>query len=341
MPSDVVMTRPQTRRATIDDVAAAADVSRQTVSNVLRGRGRVGSETRERVLIAVQELHYRAHPGASSMRSRRTGQIAHPLPYNELMPTNAIMGEFIGALAVAAHERNYHLLLAATGHNDEVAAILELIRTGRADAFVLADTVHNDPRVALLVARGVPFACFGRTEPAMPQCWVDIDNGAAIQRVVSHLIDAGHRRIAFVGYELTHYWDHERLNAYETAMKNAGLEAAAVLTGHDSRRTREAIENLLDRDQPRSAIVCGSDVLAADVYAVANRRGLHIGSDLAVTGFDGSVVGRVLTPSLTTITIPSGEIARSIVARALLELEAPSERPGELLAAPLMLGDSA
>ena len=100
------------RRATIDDVARAAGVSRQTVSNVVRGRGRLGSATRDRVVAAIEELDYKPHAGAASLRSGRTYRIAYPIPVHEFLPGNVIMLEFLQFMVAAARAREHQVLVA-------------------------------------------------------------------------------------------------------------------------------------------------------------------------------------------------------------------------------------
>src|SRR5277367_1978385 len=103
---------PRTRptdagQITIQDVARAAGVGRQTVSNVLNDSGRVGEATKVRVLEAVAALGYHPHHGARSLRSRRTRQLAYVMPRVQLLPGNYIMQQFLQALAAASAHRSH------------------------------------------------------------------------------------------------------------------------------------------------------------------------------------------------------------------------------------------
>lgn len=324
-------------RITIDDVARAADVSRQTVSNVLRGRGRVADETRARVREAIETLGYRPHAGAASLRTRRSGRIAHPIFPGELDPANTIMLEFIRALTAAAGQRNHYLLLAADGAGD----VADLVQSGAVDAVVLADIAPDDDRVATLIRLGVPFACWGRLEPSLPQNWIDVDSRAGVHDVTARLVTAGHTDVAFLGYQAKGPWDIERETGYREAVSAAGLDDNVVTPTSDDVAIRQAIDTLLDGTSPPTAIVTGSDVLARAIYLAAMYRGITIGADLAVTGFDGGTVGRSLTPSLTTLAIPLDHIAGWLIDRALAEIDGPTGEPGELVMPELILGDSA
>lgn len=341
-------------RATIDDVARAAGVSRQTVSNVVNRRGRVGEDTRARVEATVAELGYRPNLGASSMRSKRTRMLGHPMAPTEQNPNNAALLEIIQALAKAAGDTGHHLLLTAVrggGAGDGATEVAELIQHGAVDAFVLTEVMPGDARVALLAARRMPFACFGRTDPDMPQNWVSTESRAEMRRMTEHVLGKGHRRIAFLGTEATPAWQRNREAGYRAAMAAAGLpevvvrpvggpgDPDGVVGGLDG--VIAAIEGLLDAPRPPSAVLTSTDELAAAVYAVARQRGLRIGEDLAVTGYDGSAAGRLLTPALTTVAIPFDEISRRVVARALREIDGPTGEPGEIIRACITDGASA
>lgn len=337
------MTVPARRgsRIGIDTVALAAGVSRQTVSNVLSDRGRFTPDTRQRVLEEVRRLGYRPHRGAQSLRSRQSRQLAFPLSPALLRSGNVIMAQFLQAVVAAATERDHSVLVSAAG-TDTAAHLRELVAGASVDAFVVADTEHDDPRIAYLCAAGVPFGCFGRTAPGLPQCWVDIDNGAGMRSLVAHLAERKHQRLAYLGYAGPGYWDDERAAGFRAGMADADLIPDERLV----RRTTDAdahrvADRLLAGRRPPTAILTGSDALASVVYDVARARGLVVGADLAVTGFDGGAVGRSLVPSLTTIAMPLTAIARAVVDRALAEFTGASRgAPGELVAGELIVGES-
>ena len=320
-------------------MAELAEVSRQTVSNVINERGRVGKDTRRRVLRAIETLRYSPHPGASSLRSGRTMQLAHPMPAIELDPGNAIAIEFIQALVAAAGRRDHHVVLSAS--HDDIAETEELIRSGRVDGFVFTSLEPHDPRIVLVAERGIPFACFGRTEARLPQCWVDIDNASAIAIAANHLLAKGHTDIAYLGYAGDAYWDYERIDGYRTAVKAAGLPAEQVLCPNTPAGIEAALAELFAAPELPTAIVTSSDALAAALYTAAERRGIAIGVDLDVTGFDGGLIGRNLVPKLTTVVIPVAEIADLVVERVLREVDGPTGDAGQFVPVTLSVGESA
>jgi DNA-binding LacI/PurR family transcriptional regulator len=336
--------RATTRQVTIQDVARAAAVSRQTVSNVLNGSGRVGDAARTRVLEAVAALGYQPHHGARSLRSRRTRQFAYVMPRVQLLPGNYIMQQFLQSLAAACARRNYGMLTVVPD-GDSRDEMRRLIASRSVDGFLLSELQQDDPRVRLLSEAGMPFACFGRTGPALAQSWVDIDNRGAVTSAVEHVLDQGFGRIAFVGYRTPNPWDTERAAGFRDGLAVRGIAAdqADVLLV-DDKSARRKIRSLLSASRPGrrpDAVVTSSDRLAGVVYSVASELRLRIGLDLAVTGFDGSAAAALMHPRLTTVAIPVDDIARRVVGRALRQLEhGPDQQPGEVVPVKLRLGQS-
>ena len=189
------------RNVTLIDVARAAGVGKSTVSNVLNGSGRVGEAARARVLETVDQLGYRPHHGARSMRSRRTMQLAYFMPAIQLELTNLIMMQFMQSLLRAGAQQHYRVLVVAQD-NDPLDDIRSLVAGRIVDGFVLSELRPDDKRVELLTELGVPFACFGRTRPGLPQPWADIDNAEAEADAVRHVAERGYTRPAYIGYGL-------------------------------------------------------------------------------------------------------------------------------------------
>ena len=325
-------------------MARAAAVSRQTVSNVLNGSGRVGNAARARVLEAVATLGYHPHHGARSMRSRRTMQFAYVLPRVQLFPGNYIMQQFLQSLAAVSARRGYSMLIVVPD-GDPRDDIRRLIASRSVDAFLLSELQQEDPRVMLLAEAGVPFACFGRTAAALPQNWVDIDNRGGTASAVEHVLARGFRRIAFLGYRSPNHWNTERAAGFTDGLAARGISAGQTnMLLVDDTSARRKIRSLLSAgrlDLRPDAIVTGSDRLAGVVYSVAAELRLRIGQDLAVSGFDGSAAAAMMHPRLTSVAIPVDDIARRVVARALKQLDCgPDHDPGEVVPAKLRLGES-
>ncbi len=330
-------------RYTIDDVARLAGVSRQTVSNVLRGRGGFAADTAARVLSAATTLDYRPHRGASSLRSKRTMQLGYHMPDSHLRPSSISLLQFMQALVRAAARVGYDVLVFAPD-GQVLEEMSDLIDSRTVDAFVLSELDLPDSRVALLNERRVPFACFGRTASNLPQSWVDVDNVAGIAAAVDHLAGRGIDRLAYVGYAGSSYWNEERLRGFQQGARRHRIRVPKrwIVCVDDDANVPAAMRRLLTGQHPPTGIVTSNDSLAALIYPVAASLGLDIGKDLAVTGFGGSEVLQLLDPPLTTVVLPVEDIAARVVDRALREISgASSGEPGQIVVPRLAIGASA
>lgn len=323
-------------------MARLAGVSRQTVSNVLNGRMAFSRDTESRVIAAMAALAYKPSRAAQTMRSRRTRQLGYHMSGEQLEAMRGFTLGFVQALVKAAALEE-HQIVVFTHHGDDPAPVFrDLIARRGVDAFVLDESSVDDPRVRLLAAEGIPFACFGRTAPDLPQQWVDVDNVAGMLRLVEHLVAAGHRDFAYVGATGGEYWKRDRLDGLRQGLAVHGLAIAddRVFVGTDG-EIRGWVGGLLRR-QPPAAIVTSSDAVAVVVVNSCHAAGLRVGRDIAVTGFDGGAIGLLTDPVLTSVRIPVERIARELVARCLAEISSgPTGRPGLLVPTELAVGASA
>jgi DNA-binding LacI/PurR family transcriptional regulator len=335
---------PQSKaRSDINDVAKLARVSRQTVSNVLNNRSGYSEDTRARVLRAIEELDYQPHRAARSLRSRRTMQLGYHMPGDQLAAENAFVLGFIQALVRGAADRGHHILV-FTEQGEELEVFRELVAIRGVDGFILSGSRVDDPRVRYLHRAGIPFAMFGRTDPGLPQAWVDTDSVAAAASAVHYLADRGHESFAYLGYDAKNYWDLERLEGFRKGLADHGIRVAEgnVVLGSTLEEVRADVLRLLARKRRPTAIVCGSDVLAAVAVNAAKSVGLRLGQDVAVTGFDGGFVQQMTEPTLTSVRIPVDRIAAELIGRCLREIDdGPTSEPGLIVPTEIAAGGSA
>jgi len=330
-------------RSDINDVARLARVSRQTVSNVLNSRTGYSEDTRNRVLRAIEELDYQPHRAARSLRSQRTMQLGYHMPSEQLAAENAFVLGFIQALVRAAAGHGHHVLV-FTEQDDELEVFRELVAIRGVDGFILSGSRVDDPRARYLHQVGVPFAMFGRTAPGLPQCWVDIDSVAAASSAVDYLVDRGHKSFAYVGYAAKNYWDLERLEGFRKGLADHGIRVGerSIVLGDTLEEVHGDVLKLLGRKRRPTAIVTGSDVLAAVTVNAATSMGLRVGQDVAVTGFDGGFVQQMTEPPLTTVRIPVDRIAAELIASCLREIdEGTTQGAGILVPTEIAVGGSA
>lgn len=308
-----VAATPSTR-ATIVDVARAAQVSRQTVSNVLNRPDKVAAPTLERVRAEIARLGFTPHVTAQQLRRRKAAAFGFEVNPSGHGKMGHILDEFLVQLTVAAPDHGSHLMVFAPDAEDVIEGYRQTLATGLVDGFVLADTRRGDPRPQWLLDHDVPFVSFGRVWdlPDLHQ-WVDVDGGAGVRQGVAHLVEAGYDRIGFLGWPSGSPVGDDRRSGWLAGLADAGRsnpdEAEAEESVQDLDQATAAAERLLARLGPGSAVVCASDMLALGAVRAARNAGLALGPDVGVVGFDDTDVAEAL--SVTSIRQPIAEAART------------------------------
>ncbi|MDK0520212.1 LacI family DNA-binding transcriptional regulator [Streptomyces sp. ML-6] len=335
------------RQVTIEEVARAAGVSRQTVSNALNAPHRLREATLARVTAAIDELGYRPDQSARSLRTGTRKVIGYPAPADNPADPNPLMGGFLQALVTAADEVGHRILLFRSDPQQGVGAVArsfnDLIAARQVDGFILSDVIHDDPRVDVLAEAGFPFAAFGRTAPGRPQNWVDIDSAAATAALVELLLDQGHRRICYLNSAASLPWLADRRAGFLRAAAAAPDGAFEVgVPEDDPAALSHAVQRLLSGSDRPTALVCASDWLALTAYQAVRAANLAVGADIAVTGFNDIPLCTMLQPALTSARLPLAVIARALVDRLVTAVEDPTAAPssGLLLPAEPVVRDS-
>ncbi|TDW30331.1 LacI family DNA-binding transcriptional regulator [Cryobacterium psychrophilum] len=291
------------RLPTIEDVARAAQVSRQTVSNVLNTPAIVKPATRKRVEVAIRKLAYRPHASARRLRMRKSSTIAIRLDPMTNGISGALLDRFLHALTEQADDRGIRILLfTAADPAAEIEQIRKLRASGDVDAFVLTATFHGDPRTKWLVESDVPFVTFGRPWGAddmnhSTHLWVDVDGFAGMREATIHLIDRGSSRIGYVGWPSPSGTGDDRHRGWQTAvgerlaLGDDDLTALNVSVEDRLEDARNAVVTLLEGDDRIDGLVCASDTLALGAMIAAASVGR---SDLPIIGFDNSPVGQAI-----------------------------------------------
>jgi LacI family transcriptional regulator len=317
-------------RVTIKDVSRAAGVSIKTVSRVLNQERYVGAETRARVEAAVAALNFRPSNAARSLAGRRSWQIAlicdNPNPYYVYEMQSGIRDrcEAAGVRMIAQpYDRESPRLIA------DIEALVD--GTG-VDGLILTPPVADHPLVLeLLGKRGIRFVRVSPgVQPGLAPS-VFIDNEAAAAAMTAHLIEAGHRRIAFVAGHRSYATSGQRMSGYLRALQAAGIAIDLELVrqgdfGFES--GAQACESLLALARPPTAVFASSDTMAAGAVQAAHRAGVAVPGALAIAGFDDTALARFVWPPLTTIRQPIRELAHQ--AADLLLGDGPADEAREV-----------
>jgi DNA-binding LacI/PurR family transcriptional regulator len=318
------------KRATIMDVAAAAHVSRQTVSNVVNRPQRVAPATLDRVTAEIRRLGFRPSLAARSLRQERANALGIELHSLDGRGMGGIREAFLLELTVASRQHDSHLVPFAAEHHEQPLPAYEDLRAGNlVDAFILTDTRSEDPRPGWLRRHGIPYASFGRVwdEPDFTW-WVDVDGAAGVADGVRHLMDAGYRRVGFLGWPDGSPIGDDRRAGWVSATTDAGVFVPswhAEAPGELAAATRAA-GPLIDAVGIGGALVCSSDVMALGAWMVLRERGLTPGPDFGLVGFDDSELAHSF--GLTSLRQPLDVVAEnilSILEHARLGGELPTE----------------
>ncbi|MCJ8156427.1 LacI family DNA-binding transcriptional regulator [Sphingomonas sp. LaA6.9] len=291
---------------TIRDVAREAAVSVASASRALNGHSNVTDKTRKRVIEAAARLSYVPHSGARSLTMRHTGTIGVVLP--DLF--GEFFSEIIRGIDRAAHQRGLQLLLANMhGSPEETASAIRAMR-GRVDGLLVMSPNVDCDFLAANLPGGLPTVMLNGHIDGIGHGSLSIDNYAAAQAMVGHLVDRGYRRIAHIAGPIGNSDAEERLRGFRHAMTELlGDANPLVFPGDFSEDAgREAGRSIAADPQAVDAVFAANDVMAVGCMSALEEAGVAVPARIAVSGFDDIPIARYVTPSLTTMRVRIAEL---------------------------------
>ena len=193
------------------------------------------------------------------------------------------------------------------------------------DGMVLSRMRLQDWRADYLCQNDFPFAAHGRTLNCDDYSYIEMDSRSGFELLVRHLVERGYRRIAYIGAPAIFTLQADRYAGYCSGLAAAGIafDPSLVLEGDLSRNGGyQAAQNLLAMDNPPTGIICINDLTAVGAMRAARERGLQVGRDVAVTGYDGTDDSEHSQPPLTTLRQPVYETSRQLVALLIERISA-------------------
>lgn len=309
------------RRPTIRDVAAAAGVSRGTVSRVINGGHWVSPDALAAVQEAIRTTGYQANQHARSLVTGRSNSIAFLLTEPQhLLFEDPNFSVLLRGAAEALARREMPLLLMVAGTKEERRRIAGYVAAGHVDGVLLISSHRGNPMLAELlkhkvptVACGVPLGYEGKVG------YVAADDRTGASTMTRHLIDTGRERVATITGPMDTPGGTLRLDGYRDALGDR-YDQTLVAHGDYSRESgRLAMLELLERRPDVDAVFVASDLMAAGALVALQSSGRRVPEDVAVGGFDDSGVAAALHPPLTTMRQPFERISAEMV-RLLLEV---------------------
>lgn len=303
---------------TIRDVARRLNLSITTVSRALDGYADVAEETRQLIVKTAQEMGYVPNQAARQLRRRRSDTLGYILPADKPRFFDPFFAEFTAGLGDEAALHSFDLLVstAPPGTAMEQRAYERWVHGRKVDGMVLNRLHNHDWRVQYLSEANFPFVTLERSLDPYEYPSVEVNGRHWYPILIEHLVSLGHRRIAYIGGPTELKIQADRLEGYRDglASHNLGLDKALVMEGDlTSEGGYQAARRLFDLPNPPTAIACVDDMTAIGVLHAARERGLTVGQDLAVAGFDGIEGFEHTQPPLTTINQPVYQIARRLV----------------------------
>jgi LacI family transcriptional regulator len=323
-------------RATLADVATAVGVSRATVSKALNGRGDISSETRERVLAAAAELNYRPTTSPGLLTGRRALAVVFDIPASPY-----ILGVLQGVLS-ATTETHLDLITRLapdrTTRTQRAVAREWVAEQQESGVVGIIGLTLSRPDALIEAASGasLPFVIVDPVDTHHSRMVsVGSSNWAGARTATEHLIDLGHRRIAWVGGPEASDAARDRVYGYQAALDAAGIAIDPALIRADQFSVAAGAHNareLLTSAEPPTAIMAGNDEIAVGVLATAHELGVRVPEDLSVTGFDDTPQAAWTTPPLTTVHQHLGGMGAMAVQTILMMTDGrrPSSRHVEL-----------
>jgi DNA-binding LacI/PurR family transcriptional regulator len=299
-------------RVSIKDIAKAAGVSHSTVSRALSDSPLVSDETKARIQRLAQEMGYSPNTLARSLVTRQTYTIGVVVT----TIADPFVAEVVQGIEATAHDYNYTVILCSSGAQPEreIAAV-EMLRSKRVDGVIVTSSRIGALYLEHLERIGAPIVLINNHNESSGRYTftITVDNRHGGYLATEHLVQLGHRRIAYVTAPADHSSDLDRMAGYRQALIAGGIEPDPALIVPGNGRAdggEQALPALIELSEPPSAVFCYNDMTAIGLMHAARQVGLSVPGDMAVVGFDDIPFASYFYPPLTTIAQPKIEMGR-------------------------------
>jgi LacI family transcriptional regulator len=317
---------PLTRRATITDVARAAQVSIQTVSAVFHNKPGISDPTRQRVRQIIERLHFEPNGLASSLRAQRSLTIGVLIP----SITNPFFPDFVRGIEDSAHLNRYSIFLCNSDqHQSKETEYLQLLRRHNVAGYIVAYDLNNlevEKILVQLALRHTPVVTFGSRQAHKRISVLDTDNEEGSFQITSHLIELGHCRIGMIQPPDRGHVNLLRTRGYLRALKKARIATKneyLVPGGFDIADGTKGIERLMALATPPTAVVAANDLVAIGAITALKRMGKRVPDDVSIAGYDNIQMSELIDPPITTISQPTYQMGKSAMEAVFHQINDP------------------
>lgn len=326
------MPRRSRDRVTISDVAKACGLAVSTVSNALSGKPYVRKNTRQKVQEAAERLGYRPSAVARALRTNLSSTVGVLVPDI----SNPVFSWMVRGIDDVLFGEGRSLFVCSTeGREDKQIQYMQALIDRRVDGLILISQHTHGEVIEDLLDHGPPFVLIHRRRRGHKEDYVGIDNHSGMRVAMNHLMDLGHRRIAFIRGPSTSTSVEERFDAYQEINAEAGIsmEANLVFQGdYTIEGGMQAGKFLLEQNPPPTAILAANDFSALGVIEAAMRLGFRVPEDVSVIGYDDIFIANMPQVQLTTVYQPKRAIGGAAATQLLRRIDSARRgRPKEVI----------
>ena len=297
----------------IKELAGELKLSVSTISKALHDSYEISEETKQRVLETASRLNYIPNPYASSLRGRKSKNIALVIPE----VADSFFSLAINGIESVAKENGYHVLICLTHESfDNEKTILKEFQCGRVDGVLMSisrETNQGD-HIRDLISNGVPLIFFDRVFEEVETTQIITDDFESSYKATEHLLQQGCTKIAFLSISKSLSISNKRLEGYLQALadyKVGADERNIIECTNDAKQNYEITKKLLEQKNRPNGIIASVEKLTSPVYQVCSELKIKIPGDLKVICFSNLETAAILNPSLTTITQPAFEMGKT------------------------------
>jgi LacI family transcriptional regulator len=302
----------------IVDVAAKAGVSPATVSRVLNQNAAVTPKTKERVMLAIEQLGYHPNANAKNLRSQRSMTICVIVPDIN----NSYFSEIIKGIENMAYANKYKVIICdAQNQRERELEYLNLLVNRTIDGAILIASLLKDDEIRQIADKGYLIGLVGRCIEHENIPCIYTDNVKFSREVIQHLTELGHREIVFISGYADAVDSYERLEGYLKALRENEIPFRPewIENGNfNEEGGYEAMKRLFAKNIPFTAVYAANDEMALGVYKACAEYGIRIPQQLSVVGVDNNRISKYITPSLSTVNQPKYAMG-AILAEKMLD----------------------
>ncbi|UVI31565.1 LacI family DNA-binding transcriptional regulator [Paenibacillus spongiae] len=336
------MIKKKKRAVTIKDIAREAGVSISTVSFAFNGTAPVAQETKDRIFEVINRLNYRPNSAARGLVTRKTNNIClftpHPTSDFFSFSGNGVFSDLMQGIGEVLDQKDYNLLISwdTVGYKAKTPKLIRLIREQAMDGVLICLPSQDSSIINELNEHNFPLVIIGGADKSSAVNTVDVDNHEISYRVTRHLLELGHKRIAFISPgQLEFLVCEDRLEGYKEAMSDAGLKVRDdyIFIGDETESSGyRAAEAFMSLKEPPTAIVAGRDIQAVGVLEYTKEHDISVPQTLALVSFENSQLAE--KHGITSITTNLYEIGKEGAKLLIKLLNRKKERAAQNMVIP-------